>query len=177
MAYFAVALILLCFNFVKVDYDVDDFKLLYPLVGEWTMPFKDGEMIEKWELKYEKMMNGKTLLIKEGEEELQENVNLVLEDRRIYYIPKVKGQNNEEPVAFTLIEIDGNKFIFENKDHDFPQRIIYVLNSSDEFNATIEGETGKGEKKIEYRFKRKKEDANENIKEDSQKDTDEGTED
>lgn len=161
MAYFAAALMILCFNFVKFDYNTDDFKLLYPLIGQWTTPYKDGELIEKWELKYEKMINGKTIFLKGDVEKSQEDINLVLEDRRIYYIPTVSGQNNDEPVKFTLIEIeDENKFIFENKDHDFPQRIIYEFKSPDEINATIEGETKNGLKQIEYKFKRKKESSN-----------------
>lgn len=156
MAYFAAALIILCFNLVKMDYDLDDFKLLYPLIGEWSAPYKDGEIVEKWEKKYAKMMKGETVYAKDNEEESREDIQLVLEDRRIYYIPKLKGEDDEEPVQFTLIEIDKNKFIFENKDHDFPKRIIYVMKTPDEMDATIEGETSKGFKKIEYKFKRKK---------------------
>lgn len=162
MAYFAAALMILCFNLVKFDYFVDDFKLLYPLLGEWATPFKDGEMFEKWEMKYDKMMKGKSVYVNNNEEESLEDITLVLEDRRIYYIPEVKGQNNDEPVKFTLIEIaDENKFIFENKDHDFPQRIIYEFKTPDEINATIEGQTKKGLKQIVYKFKRKKEGTNE----------------
>ncbi len=158
MAYFAAALMILCFNLFKFDYFVDDFKLLYPLIGEWAAPYKGGELIEKWELKYEKMMNGKTVFLKGDEEKSQEHINLVLEDRRIYYIPTVTGQNNDEPVKFTLIEIvDENKFIFENKDHDFPQRIIYDLKTPGVLVATIEGETKNGMKSINYTYKKKTE--------------------
>ncbi len=45
MFYAVFALILLSFNLVKMDYDLEDFVKLYPLKGEWTMPFKGGELI------------------------------------------------------------------------------------------------------------------------------------
>ncbi|MDQ3194587.1 MAG: DUF6265 family protein [Bacteroidota bacterium] len=154
MFYAVFALILLSFNLVKMDYDLEDFVKLYPLEGEWTMPFKGGELIEKWEKKYNKMLEGETIFLKGDEEQQQESVSLFLRDGRIYYTPVVEG-NEIEPVPFTLINIDKNKFIFQNKEHDFPQRIIYELKSGNELIATIEGETDKGFKKIVYRYKRK----------------------
>ncbi len=100
------------------------------------------------------MLEGETIFLKGDEEQQQESVSLFLKDGRIYYTPVVEGNENE-PVPFTLINIDKNKFIFQNKEHDFPQRIIYELKSGNELIATIEGETDKGFKKIVYRYKRK----------------------
>lgn len=158
MFYAVFALILLSFNLVKMDYDLEDFIKLYPLEGEWTTPFKGGELIEKWEKKYNKMLEGKTIYLKGDEQLSQESISLFLKDGRIYYTPVIEGKENEEPVPFTLIEINKNKFIFQNKEHDFPQRIVYELRTSNELIATIEGETNKGFKKIVYRYKRKLDD-------------------
>ncbi len=43
----------------------------------------------------------------------------------IFYVAKPK-ENNEE-TAFKLISSNLNEVVFENKEHDFPQRIIYKL--------------------------------------------------
>lgn len=155
MLYFVVALIAVSFNLVKMDYNIDDFIKLYFLEGEWVMPYKEGELVEKWEKTYDKVLEGETFYLKDNEKLSHENISLRLKDARIYYTAKVKGQNNGEPVPFTLIEIDKNKFIFQNKEHDFPQRITYEIKSYNEFTAIVEGETDKGEKRIIYNFKKK----------------------
>jgi hypothetical protein len=38
-----------------------------------------------------------------------------------------------------MISSDSNNFIFENKEHDFPQRIIYHIVNKDSVHAWIEG--------------------------------------
>jgi hypothetical protein len=51
-----------------------------------------------------------------------------------------------------LINSEENKFIFENKEHDFPQRIIYHFTSEKILNASIEGEAGGTLKRKEFLF-------------------------
>jgi len=155
MFYVMFALIVLSFNIFKIDYDIEDFEKLYSLVGEWTMPFKNGELVEKWEKQFNKKLTGETFYINGNEEESQEKIDLVLSAGRIYYSSVVNGQNEGESVPFTLIGMDKNKFTFENKEHDFPQRIIYELRSPNELVASIEGETDNGFKKIEYKYRKK----------------------
>ncbi len=155
MFYAMFALIVLSFNIFKIDYNIEDFEKLYSLVGEWTMPFKNGELVEKWEKQFNKKLTGETFFINGNEKEPQEKIDLVLTDGRIYYSSKVNGQNDGETVPFTLIGIEKNIFIFENKEHDFPQRITYELRSSTEFIASIEGDTNEGFKKIVYKYKKK----------------------
>ena len=41
-----------------------------------------------------------------------------------------------EPVRFAIIEADASHFVAENRDHDYPQRIIY-RRTRDELTATI----------------------------------------
>lgn len=43
----------------------------------------------------------------------------------IYYVAKPKENNEESP--FKLTRSTKNEVIFENKEHDFPQRVIYKL--------------------------------------------------
>ena len=53
----------------------------------------------------------------------------------IIYFASPKGR---KPTKFLLVSIEHHKVIFENPDHDFPQKIIYTLNS-DTLTARIEG--------------------------------------
>ena len=43
---------------------------------------------------------------------------------------------------FTLVESGDKRVVFENKAHDFPQRILYWLDSRGALNARIEGPRG-----------------------------------
>jgi hypothetical protein len=54
----------------------------------------------------------------------------------IYFVSR--PHENKDETAFKLIESKGGRFVFENKDHDFPQRVIYVINRS-ALTGRIEG--------------------------------------
>jgi hypothetical protein len=46
------------------------------------------------------------------------------------------------PVAFKLKELDERRAVFENPQHDFPQRILYWLDANGAMHARIEGPQG-----------------------------------
>ena len=46
------------------------------------------------------------------------------------------------PVPFALVESGERRVVFENKQHDFPQRILYWLDAQGALHARIEGPQG-----------------------------------
>jgi hypothetical protein len=46
------------------------------------------------------------------------------------------------PVAFKLVEQGDRRAVFENRQHDFPQRILYWLDADGALHARIEGPQG-----------------------------------
>ncbi|MDP1675857.1 MAG: DUF6265 family protein [Bacteroidota bacterium] len=54
----------------------------------------------------------------------------------IYYRAKPSSQPE---ASFKLIGQDSKKIVFENLQHDFPQRIIYEQSTPESLNARIEG--------------------------------------
>jgi hypothetical protein len=46
---------------------------------------------------------------------------------------------SQPPVAFALVEAAQKRAVFENKQHDFPQRILYWLDADGAMHARIEG--------------------------------------
>lgn len=63
---------------------------------------------------------------------------------------------NDNAVTFRLISTDSGKFTFENKNHDFPQLIVYTNPVKDSIHAWIEG-TVEGEKKqLHFHFSKEK---------------------
>lgn len=47
-----------------------------------------------------------------------------------------------QPTPFKLVELGDKRVVFENKQHDFPQRILYWLDSKGALHARIEGPQG-----------------------------------
>ncbi|HMO82161.1 MAG TPA: DUF6265 family protein [Pyrinomonadaceae bacterium] len=66
-----------------------------------------------------------------------EYLRIEQEGDAISYIAK-PSQNREETV-FKLVKAAEGEFVFENLEHDFPQRIIYRREGSDGMFARIEG--------------------------------------
>jgi len=58
------------------------------------------------------------------------------------------------PVSFKLIKATDSEVVFENAEHDFPQRIIYRRESKDSLFARIEGKQNGVSKGIDFRYKR-----------------------
>ena len=46
------------------------------------------------------------------------------------------------PTAFRLVEAGEGRAVFENRQHDFPQRILYRLDSAGALHARVEGPQG-----------------------------------
>jgi len=65
------------------------------------------------------------------------------------------NQNEKKPVTFKMISSENGNFIFENKKHDFPERIIYTNPAKDSLHAWIEGTVNGEAKKMDFYFSRK----------------------
>lgn len=70
-------------------------------------------------------------------------------DGEIHYVARPSGQLE---TVFRLVSSRGNEAVFENLDHDFPQRILYRLNPDGSLLAAIEGEVRGNLKRIEFPY-------------------------
>jgi uncharacterized protein DUF6265 len=74
-------------------------------------------------------------------------------DGPIYYVAKPSGQAE---ASFKLVKLQNKEAVFENLQHDFPQRIIYRLAPDGSLFARVEA-TVKGQLRgIDYPYKRAK---------------------
>jgi hypothetical protein len=69
----------------------------------------------------------------------------------IFYVAKPKANSTE--TDFKLISTDSSKFVFENKAHDFPQRVIYTV-TKDTFTGRIEGEINGKPRAVDFPVRR-----------------------
>ena len=155
---FLVIILVLSTGFASVSSTprTENFVKLLQLSGTWAMQTKKGLLYEEWTKTSETEISGKSYRLNQNDTLILERVKLKEEGEDIFYIPTVQNQNDRKPVTFKLIGVDGNKFTFENKLHDFPQRIIYNLVTTDSIVARIEGSKNGNTGGSDFYFKRLK---------------------
>ena len=110
--------------------------------GTWKINAGNNVIVEQWHVVNDSLLSGKSVFIKNGKDTIpQESLQLVYRAGEWYYVSKVSGQNNDQPVSFKIIFLKGTEFISENPTHDFPQRIAYRRIRNQLF-ASIEGKNG-----------------------------------
>lgn len=68
-------------------------------------------------------------------------------DGRITYFARPSGQS---PAAFPLLRLSDTEIVFENLEHDFPQRVAYRLEGKTRLAARIEGTIGGKPRTVEF---------------------------
>jgi hypothetical protein len=109
------------------------------LIGTWSNSSPEGSLYEIWNVENDSALAGFNFMLVNNDTVFYERIRIEKSGHDWHYIPVVKNQNDGMPVTFTLISESDGKFIFENKLHDFPQRIVYFHKSTDSLHAWIEG--------------------------------------
>lgn len=123
------------------------------ILGYWEMVSPDGKVTESWVRTNDSIYSGVGKYTDTAGQILTtEEINIVLRDGKLLYIPQVSNQNDGQPVTFSEAAFSDTMVVFENKGHDFPQRIVYVKKGEDKMLAYIEGEMNGEQAKIEYPY-------------------------
>ena len=77
-----------------------------------------------------------------------ESMLLASMSSEIFYIPKVA--ENPLPVAFKLTRITDTTATFENPEHDFPTKIVYMRVDANAMTVSVEGAANDGEPQREH---------------------------
>jgi hypothetical protein len=137
----------------------DDRKLeqLSWLLGKWQMEIPDGIVTEEWQKPSDTQWQGISYLITtSGDTPFYENIKLNYSNDTLYYLPTIIGQNNDREVSFTEKSLSDSIIVFENLQHDFPQRIIYKRLSDTSIVASVEGTQNGQQRKEEFAYVRGK---------------------
>jgi len=135
-------------------FTANEFKPLHGLTGLWKMDGKRGAIYEEWQVSGDNQLTGRSYKLNNNDTMVLENVVISLQGKAIFYTPVVRDQNNRQPVPFKLISYNNNKYIFENKEHDYPQRVIYELVSANDLHARIEGSKNGKEMGSDFNYNR-----------------------
>jgi hypothetical protein len=123
------------------------------LSGTWTEKKDNIETDEMWLAPKGGIMLGVNRTVLAGKKSAYEFMRIELRDGRPVYLASPGGR---PPVEFKAIESSPNRLVFENRAHDYPQRVIYVKEGNDLLLARIEGTVEGRERSQEWRFVRVK---------------------
>lgn len=129
------------------------------VVGRWEgRDVNDLVFHESWERAGANSLNGQSFTTSpDGDTLWKEALKMETVEGAPYYValePKTKA-----PILFKMIECDDHHAVFENKERDFPKRILYRLETNNTMTIKREGfENGKP--KVEsLQFERMKSDS------------------
>ncbi len=138
-------------SFAQEKHSLSDLRWL---AGCWQMSVKGRTIDEHWMKPSGGTMMGMSHTVKDGKTREYEFMRIVQnDDSSIEFIAKPSGQ---EQASFKLITLEGNKAVFENPTHDFPQRVIYYTVGTDSLVGRIEGKMNGKERGIDFPYRKVK---------------------
>jgi len=125
------------------------------LLGVWHRESNRSVTEETWRKLSDRTYEGESVRISKasGDTVFTESLLLVEMQGELFYLPKVA--ENPYPVPFKLVAFEGNRVVFENPEHDFPQRIIYAFQDADSLTVTVKGAMTDENRSIHFHFRRK----------------------
>lgn len=112
-------------------------------VGVWIKETKERTTTETWVFSGSHSLRGSsTVAGSNGNIVFKEYLSLIRLGEIYYYIAKVPS--NDYPVPFKLVEVEKARWVFENLDHDFPNRIVYEMVNDDQLLVRVSGTNGDG---------------------------------
>jgi hypothetical protein len=119
--------------------------------GSWMGTEKGVEMEELWQTPKGNSMLGLHRDVAGGRTVGFEFQRIEATAEAITYWASPEGR---PATPFRLKELKGKRVVFENPEHDFPQRIIYWLDNAGALHAKIEGTQGGKSSSMEWSWKR-----------------------
>lgn len=109
------------------------------LIGEWQNNSAEGNNTEVWERENDSVFSGKSYYVIGKDTVSSETIRLEQNGKTLFYIPTVNEQNNRQAIKFALTSSTIKQLVFENPEHDFPQKITYEQITNDSLLAEISG--------------------------------------
>ena len=116
------------------------------MAGHWVGKFGEVVMEEFWTTPGGGVMVGLHRDVFPDGSSFFEFLRVVHTERGPAYLASPRGAGTTE---FVLVRLDGQSAVFENMEHDFPQRIIY-RREGDRLTARVEGQVNGTTKSSEW---------------------------
>ena len=152
MKRFAVIIVLLVSCTALAQTEKGSVNDLSWLAGCWEANRNGREINEQWMKPSGGTMLGMGRTVADGKTREYEFLQIREEqDGAIYYVARPSGQPE---ASFKLVKSENKELVFENPQHDFPQRIIYRLQPDGSLFARIEGTANGKARGFDYPMKR-----------------------
>jgi hypothetical protein len=125
-------------------------KMLGWLTGCWS---NGAGIDENWMKPAGDTMFGSNRVVKNGKTQGFEFMRLREGDDGVFFTAWLAGQDE---TSFRLISWAGGRFVFENPQHDFPQRVIYQRRANGSMLGRIEGVIDGKPQAADFPFQRAK---------------------
>lgn len=112
------------------------------LQGTWKIENKD--LYEEWETVTGHLLKGKAYKKTGTEIVVTEYLTLENKDGAIVYSARVPDQNQGATIDFLMSKPDEKTWVFENPEHDFPQKIVYKHILENKIHVEVSGENNPG---------------------------------
>jgi hypothetical protein len=109
------------------------------LPGKWENKTADGNLLEIWKKTNDSIYDGASYFIK-GKDTLHfETIQLIQKGEELLYISTIRGQNNDKPAIYKLLNSTEKQLVFENPKIEYPKKIVYIQISKDNLGIEISG--------------------------------------
>ena len=147
-------MLFMCLAFKPVGDNFGKIEKANWLLGKWANTNPKRTLLEVWKKENDSTYIGQGYMVRNQDTTETESIRLEQRAKQLFYVPTVKGQNNNAPVRFTLTQQTENQVVFENLQHDFPQKITYTLIYRDSLFAEVSGKIQGVERSQKFPMKR-----------------------
>jgi hypothetical protein len=121
------------------------------LAGTWSFERNGRVVTERWTAPAGGIMIGTSHTVA-GDRTIEYEFVVLRPDAQgeIFYVAKPSGQPE---ASFRLVRVTDRTAVFENPQHDFPQRISYTLREDGTLLATIEGTKSGRARQVEFPYR------------------------
>ncbi len=124
-------------------------QILNLLPGKWKIDTDRFEAYEEWTIKDDTEITGISFSTKNN----QKKINEVLYVKKVgNFWAYIAAPKNQKPALFYLTSSENDNFVFENPEHDFPQKLIYHFTKKNTIEVTIHGVENGEPKEVAFTF-------------------------
>jgi hypothetical protein len=123
----------------KSSSEKEKIKAAHWMIGNWKYKTATGTLTENWTKGNDSTLLGTSFYIQDKDTIHHETIVLQQNGDNLTYTATIKGQNNDQPVAFTISNATEKSMVFENLKNDYPQKVNYKLADVNTLIAKISG--------------------------------------
>lgn len=130
--------ILILFTLTSCSLKAQEVEQLNWLIGKWERQnVRTGRTaFEAWEQQGSKLV-GQGVTLQGADTVFVEGLSVEEKNGDLFYVANVSS--NGKPTLFKITSLDSKGFVSENPEHDFPKKIVYLLEGNT-LTATISGD-------------------------------------